>query len=226
MTKNEVVPVLTDASADYLKAIWQLSRRAPASTSAVAERLGVSAASVSGMLVRLSEAGWVRHVPYRGATLTETGRREAMRLLRRHRLVETFMIQRLGYGWDEVHDEAEALEHAVSDRFAESLADLLGHPTHDPHGDPIPTREGTLPDTPDVPLDTLPDGATLVVARLLSQNGDVLAYLAEGGVQPGAHVRIDGREPLGGTLHLDVDGMPFSLSRVLAERVRGEIVTR
>lgn len=221
MTKPPSAPV-SDAAGDYLKAIWSLSRHGPASTNAIAGRLGFTPASVSGMLARLDEAGLVEHVRYRGATLTETGRREALRLIRRHRLVETFMIRDLGYRWDEVHDEAEALEHAVSDRFAERLADLLGHPSHDPHGDPIPTPDGAVPPTPDLPLTDVERGAQLRVARLLSQDGVVLEHLASLGIEPGATVRVTGREPLGGIVQLEVDGRACSLSRGLADHVRGE----
>jgi DtxR family Mn-dependent transcriptional regulator len=216
-------PVITSAVGDYLKAIWGLSRDGPASTNAIAERLGFTPASVSGMLARLAESGLVDHVRYRGATLTHAGRHEALRLIRRHRLVETFMIRELGYGWDEVHDEAEAIEHAISDRFAERLATLLGDPSHDPHGDPIPTADGRLPVTPDAPLPALDEGQTLVVARLLSQDGETLAYLADRGIEPGARLRLLGREPDGGLLEVEVDGARTSLSRELAERVRGEV---
>ncbi len=217
-------PTVSDAAGDYLKAIWALSRDGPATTNAIAARLGFSPASVSGMLARLSEAGLVRHVRYRGATLTDAGRREALRLMRRHRLVETFMIERLGYGWDEVHDEAEAIEHAVSDRFAERLATLLGDPSHDPHGDPIPTADGRVPDTPDLPLAGLATGAALRVARLLSQDAEILGHLASLGIEPGATIRVVRREPAGELLHVEVEGRTAAISRDLAARVRGSAV--
>jgi DtxR family Mn-dependent transcriptional regulator len=223
MPKDALPPDVSDAVGDYLKAIWTLSREGPATTNRVAAALGFTPASVSGMLGRLSDAGLVRHVRYRGATLTERGRREALRLVRRHRLVETFMIQRLGYGWDEVHDEAEAIEHAISDRFAERLAEMLDHPSHDPHGDPIPSSDGSLPETPDRPLAELPDGARLHVARLRSQDADVLGHLASLGIEPGAEVEVVGREPRGGVLHLRVGERRCALSRDLAEIVRGEV---
>src|SRR5215213_8330067 len=131
---------------DYLKAVWELAVDAEgaASTKSVATRLSVSPASVTNMFARLQEMGLVRYERYRGATLTERGRKEALRLVRRHRLIETFLLKHLGYDWQEVHDEAERLEHAVSDGFTGRLAELLGHPDHDPHGDPIPSAEGTL----------------------------------------------------------------------------------
>lgn len=222
MPKHDPSPPISDAVGDYLKAVWSLSRDGPATTNAIAGHLGFSPASVSGMLVRLDEGGLVRHTRYRGAELTERGRREALRLLRRHRLVETFMIRELGYGWDEVHDEAEAIEHAISDRFAERLAARLGHPSHDPHGDPIPAADGTVPATPDAPLAELSEGASLRVARLLSQDAEVLSHLAELDVAPGSVLRVTGREPRGGLLAVEVDGRPHALSRELAALVRGE----
>lgn len=215
---------ISSAVGDYLKAIWSLSRDGPASTNAIAEHLGYTPASVSGMLGRLSESGLVDHVRYRGAGLTDAGRYEALRLIRRHRLIETFMIRELGYRWDEVHDEAETIEHAVSDRFAERLAVLLGDPSHDPHGDPIPTPDGRIPDTPDLPLDEVDVGQVLEVARLMSQESDTLAYLADLGIEPGARLTVVGSEPHGGLLRVDVGARPTSLSRGLAQRIRGEIV--
>src|SRR5687768_13453216 len=139
---------------DYLKAVWELAADSgdAASTKGVAARLSVSSASVSNMFARLQEMGLVRYERYRGATLTDRGREEALRLVRRHRLIETFLLEHLGYDWQEVHDEAERLEHAVSDEFTERLAELLGHPERDPHGAPIPTSDGTLPPEDSRPL--------------------------------------------------------------------------
>jgi Mn-dependent transcriptional regulator len=225
VVKGESSPDVSHAVGDYLKAIWSLSREGRASTNAIAEQLGYTPASVSGMLVRLGELGLVQHVRYRGATLTEAGEREALRLLRRHRLVETFMMRSLGYGWDEVHEEAEALEHVVSDRFAERLALLLGNPSHDPHGDPIPRLDGSLPDTPDEPLLELPEGATLRVARLRSQDPRVLTELAAFGVTPGAMLHIVTTRSEDAEMHVDVDGEARRLPRDLAAVVRGERVS-
>lgn len=215
---------ISSAVGDYLKAIWSLSHDGPASTNAIAERLGYTPASVSGMLGRLSESGLVDHVRYRGARLTDQGRREALRLIRRHRLIETFMIRELGYRWDEVHEEAETIEHAVNERFAERLATLLGDPSHDPHGDPIPTADGDVPVTPDVPLDEVGHGMVLEVARLMSQDSDTLAYLGNLGIEPHAQLTVVGREPRGGLIEVDVSGRRTSLSRDLAQLVRGEVM--
>ena len=144
MTDPTVGKPYSSSVGDYIKAIWDLGGVGSASTKDVADRLLVSPASVSNMFVRLQEMGLVEYERYQGASLTERGRVEALRLVRRHRLIETFLLEHLGYDWQEVHEEAERLEHAVSDGFTDRLAQLLGHPDHDPHGDPIPSAEGTL----------------------------------------------------------------------------------
>src|SRR5918995_4934394 len=137
---------------DYLKAIWEVGGSSAASTKDVADRLSVAPASVTNMFARLQEMGLAKYERYQGASLTEVGREEALRLVRRHRLIETFLVEHLGYSWQEVHEEAERLEHAVSDGFTERLAEFLGHPDHDPHGDPIPAADGTLEQDDSFPL--------------------------------------------------------------------------
>ena len=212
---------LSNAVGDYLKAIWLLGRGEAVSTNDLAGHLDVSAPSVSGMLARLQEQGWIDYERYRGARPTLSGEREALRLLRRHRLLETFMIVHLGYGWDEVHDEAERLEHAVSDRFSEQLATLLGHPSHDPHGDPIPNADGSMPTTPNTPLAEAAIGSILTVSRLLSQEADVLAYLNSLDIRPGKRLRVIRREPLGGLMYVEVAGKEQAVSKELALLIRG-----
>src|SRR5215207_6979992 len=145
---------------DYVKAIWEVAGSGAASTKDVAERLSIAPPSVTNMFVRLQEMGLVEYERYRGASLTRWGREEALRLIRRHRLIETFLLEHLGYSWREVHEEAERLEHAVSDGFTERLAEFLGHPDHDPHGDPIPAADGTLE-----PDDSFPLAAAAVSQR-------------------------------------------------------------
>ena len=138
---------------DYLKAVYALTERGePASTSALAEALDIQPASVTGMIKRLDETGFVEHVPYRGVRLTETGSREALRIIRRHRVLETYLSDRLGYSWDDVHHEAERLEHAASDELIDRMAAALENPSHDPHGAPIPTRAGEIASTDFVSL--------------------------------------------------------------------------
>ena len=156
---------LTRSVEDYLKAIYRLSPQGrPAATSEIAHRLELSPASVSGMVKRLSEQGLLEHVPYKGVQLTPDGRRAALRMLRRHRLIEAYLVAFLGYTWDTVHDEAERLEHAVSDTLVERMAGVLGHPTVDPHGDPIPTSEGDILELASTPLSEVPTGATVEIS--------------------------------------------------------------
>lgn len=214
---------MSHAVGDYLKAIWTESPDEPVGTSAIADALSLSPASVSNMLVRLADAGLVEYERYRGARLTDRGRREALRLIRRHRLIETFMIHTLGYTWDEVHEEAEALEHAISDRFTERVAALLGHPTHDPHGDPIPDPDGALPATPNTRLVDIPVGAALEVARLLSQDSQVLERLADLGIRPGTSVRVVSRPEDGARISVRIDGVVHDVSDDLARIVRGRV---
>lgn len=143
--KNVVASRLSASVGDYLKAVWEIAGSGAASNRSVADRLSVSSASVTNMFARLQEMGLVRYERYRGASLTQEGRVEALRLVRRHRLIEMFLLRHLGYSWEDVHEEAEGLEHAVSDQFTERLAEMLGHPDCDPHGAPIPASDGVLP---------------------------------------------------------------------------------
>src|ERR687890_1225904 len=152
MADHVVKEPYSSSVGDYIKAIWDLGGVGSASTKDVAARLLVSPASVSNMFVRLQEMGLAEYERYQGASLTERGRVEALRLVRRHRLIETFLLEHLGYDWQEVHEEAERLEHAVSDGFTERLAELLGHPDRDPHGTPIPAADGSLPPDHSRPL--------------------------------------------------------------------------
>jgi DtxR family transcriptional regulator, Mn-dependent transcriptional regulator len=172
---------------DYLKAIWELAVDSgdAASTKGVAERLSISAASVSNMFARLQEMGLVEHERYRGATLTERGRSEALRLVRRHRLIETFLLEHLGYDWQEVHGEAERLEHAVSDAFTDRLSAFLGHPDHDPHGDPIPSAEGVLEADDSFPLSQAVAGRRLRISKVRDEDAAMLDYFGDRNLIPG-----------------------------------------
>ncbi len=208
---------------DYLKAIWFNARDGPVPNRTVAMSLGVSRSSVTEMLGKLNDLGLASYTRYHGAQLTPGGEQKALQLLRRYRLIETFLIQYFGYSWDQVHSEAETLEHAVSDRFTERLATRLGHPTHDPHGDPIPNADGTLPDTPNTPLAEVGIGDTLHVSRLLTQDADILTYLANLGIRPGQGVKVHQHEPFGGLLHITVKEEKTVISKELATLVRGEV---
>ncbi len=202
MTKKQR-PELTRSVEDYLKAIYHLSEGGePASTNAVAETLALAAPSVSGMLKRLAEQGLVVHEPYRGATLTRSGRREALRVLRRHRLIETYLVARLGYTWDTVHAEAERLEHAVSDDLVERLAEALGNPAFDPHGDPIPGVDGSLTPRETTPLTVVANGTVARIARVDTADGDRLRWLASEGLIPGTTITVVSRQPFDGPIAL------------------------
>ena len=175
------------AVGDYVKAIWELAgpAGAPASTKDVADRLAIAPASVTNMFARLREMGLVEYERYRGASLTEQGRAEALRLVRRHRLIETFLLEHLGYDWQEVHQEAERLEHAVSDEFTERLAELLGHPDHDPHGDPIPSAEGTLEADDSFPLSQAVAGRRIQIFKVRDEDAAMLDYFGDRNLVPG-----------------------------------------
>jgi DtxR family Mn-dependent transcriptional regulator len=195
-------PDPSNAVQDYAKAIFSLSRRGeePVSTSALSERMGVSAASASAMVRRLAELGLARHEPYRGVELTPSGERVALEVIRHHRLIELYLAEALGIPWDQVHDEAEVLEHAVSPRVAERMAEMLGDPTHDPHGDPIPTREGHMEEGETVSLEDLGPGDGGRFTRVSDEDSDMLRYLAERGITPGARLEVVERLPFGGPL--------------------------
>jgi DtxR family transcriptional regulator, Mn-dependent transcriptional regulator len=205
---------------DYLKAIWELSEEGTASTKEVAGRLSISSASVSNMFVRLREMGLAEYERYHGASLTEAGRLEALRLLRRHRLIETFLLECLGYSWDEVHEEAESLEHSVSDAYTERLAEFLGHPEHDPHGDPIPAKDGTLEPDDSFPLSEAAAGQRLRVFRVGPEDAPTLTVLEGSGLLPGKVLTVREVRALDGVVTVEVeDGETRTLGGSLAGSV-------
>ena len=175
---------------DYLKAIWEVGGSGAASTKDVADWLSISSASVSNMFVRLREMGLAEYERYQGASLTEAGREEALRLLRRHRLIETFLLKHLAYSWQEVHEEAERLEHVVSDTFTERLAEVLGYPAHDPHGDPIPAADGTLETEDSIPLAAATNGQRVRISRVGHKDASMLDYLGKHELVPGRMLTV------------------------------------
>jgi DtxR family Mn-dependent transcriptional regulator len=205
---------------DYLKAIWGIAGSGVASTKEVAERLSIAPPSVTNMFVRLREMGLVEYERYRGVSLTERGRGEAMRLLRRHRLIETFLVEHLGYSWQEVHEEAERLEHAVSDGFTERLAEFLGHPDHDPHGDPIPTVDGTLEPDDSFPLSGAVAGRRVRIYKVSDESIPTLDYLGEHGLVPGRILNVREVRALDGVITVeDEEGRSHVLGEPLARSV-------
>ena len=205
-----------------MKAVWELAVDAEgaASNKSVATRLSVSPASVTNMFARLQEMGLVRYERYRGATLTEHGRKEALRLVRRHRLIETFLLEHLGYDWQDVHDEAERLEHAVSDGFTERLAELLGHPDHDPHGDPIPSAEGTLKVDDSFTLSQAVAGQRLRISKVRDEDAAKLDYLGERNLVPGRWFSIREVRALDGVVIVeDEEAEVYALGEPLARSI-------
>ena len=187
---------------DYVKVIhshteWQPE---PITPSVLATRLGLAASSVTEMVKKLAASGLVSHVPYGAVTLTPEGRALALRMVRRHRLIETWLVESFGYGWDEVHDEAEVLEHAVSDRFLEAIAAKLGNPLRDPHGDPIPRADGSVERPDAVLLQDAPDGFSGPVVRISDRDPALLKHLREEGIALGTVVTVVERRPFGGAL--------------------------
>ena len=210
-------PPLTEAQEDYLKHLFLLEEAlgGPVPTQALAERLSVKPPSVTEMLKKLKALGLLEHEPYRGARLTERGRKVALEVLRHHRLLEAYLHQALGYGWEEVHQEAERLEHVISEDLEERIAEYRGHPPFDPHGDPIPTKDLTRPSSKALPLTEAPLGRARV-ARALAQDRGTLNLLARLGLVPGKPLRILER---GEGVRVEVEGEVYLLPRALAQAV-------
>jgi len=213
---------ITHAEQDYLKAIHHLLRKEGGErvgTVVLARWLGVSAASVTSMVKKLAEEGFVRHSPYQGVALTAQGEGVALEMLRHHRLLETFLSERLGMPWHEVHAEADRLEHALSETLEERLDVALGRPTVDPHGAPIPTKDGILNAPPTTRLWATLPGAHVTVAEVEDEDAALLAHLAELGLVPGARVEILAKGPFGGPLHVRVGDKEHALGEIVAGAV-------
>jgi DtxR family transcriptional regulator, Mn-dependent transcriptional regulator len=218
-------PPISSAIEDYAKAIYALELREgeAVSTTALADRLGVTAASASGMVKRLGELGLVEHQPYRGVTLTNDGRRVALEVMRHHRLLELYLVQSLGVPWDRVHQEAEVLEHVLSEELEELIAAKLGDPTRDPHGDPIPTRELTIEEGPTRSLQSLEAGASGTFARVSDSDPEMLRFLAERGIGPGDGFEVIQKQPFEGPLFVRFGDHVHVLGGMLARAMRVEV---
>jgi DtxR family Mn-dependent transcriptional regulator len=215
---------ITPAMQDYLKAVYRLSHRGPVTTQRLADDLGVAAPSATNMAKRLHEMGLLTHEPYHGVTLTPEGQQAALDVIRRHRLLETYLAEAVGLGWDEVHDEAERLEHHLSERLEARLDSLLGFPATDPHGDPIPREGANL--VPEPTLLQTPAGKEGTVSRVSDRDPAQLRYLRTLGIVPGARVAVIEHLPFEGPVRIrvlagsDEPGQEHVLGRVLAESVR------
>jgi DtxR family transcriptional regulator, Mn-dependent transcriptional regulator len=210
---------------DYAKAVYALEARAggAVSTTDLADRLGVTAGSVSAMVRKLADLGLVEHEPYRGVRLTEHGREVALEVLRHHRLLELFLAQELGMSWDRVHAEAEVLEHVLSEELEQLIADRLGHPTLDPHGDPIPTNEFEIDEGEAHSLDELPAGTAGRFVRVSDSDPEMLRYLAGQGIALGDRLEITGRQPFGGPVFVRFGERELALGGELARAMRFEV---
>jgi DtxR family Mn-dependent transcriptional regulator len=205
---------------DYLKVIYEIERASgAAATTDIAQRLEIAPASVSGMVRRLADQGLLEHERYRGVKLTEEGRRVALRTIRRHRVIESYLMRALGYPWDLVHAEAERLEHAASDELIDRMAAAIGEPTVDPHGAPIPTREGEIDERAHLALTDLAPGECGRVVRVSDDDAERLRYLGSLGLRPGAAVTLLGQAPYGGPVTLRVGAEECHIGPALAADV-------
>jgi DtxR family Mn-dependent transcriptional regulator len=205
---------------DYLKVIYQLSESGgSASTTSIADALELAPPSVSGMVKRLAEAGLLAHLPYKGVTLTVDGRQAALRMLRRHRVIETYLVSHLGYTWDNVHDEAEQLEHAVSEDLVERMSRALGDPCFDPHGDPIPAADGRMVDLFTTPLAELDVGTAVTIARVDTGDSGRLRWLAEAGLVPGVRLTVLDQQPFNGPVTVALADEPRVIGRDVARQL-------
>jgi DtxR family Mn-dependent transcriptional regulator len=211
-----------EGAENYAKALYELQAREPegVGTTAVAQRLGVTPASASGMLRRLADEGLVEYAPYHGTRLTPEGERIALEVIRHHRLLELFLAEVLGMPWDRVHEEAEVLEHHISEELEELIAAKLGEPALDPHGDPIPDRDLEVSADDSIPLTDLDPGEDGTFTRVSDSDASMLRYLSERAIQPGARLTVKGKEPFGGPVMIEIEGRTHSLGPELAASMR------
>ena len=214
---------ITAAMEDYLKVIYRLSEDGKrATTQAIAERLSVAAPSVTGMIKRLAELKLVEHERYRSVALTAAGEKAALEIVRHHRLLELYLAEALGYSWDEVHDEAERLEHTISEEFEARIDRALGYPTTDPHGDPIPSASGAIQTVPDDRLSALEPGEQATISRVSDTSPDKLRYLGTMGLYPDTVVSVVERQPFGGPLLVRVGDTDHYVGAELADTIHIE----
>ena len=211
---------LSQALEDYLKVIYVLEADGEkATTTAIAQALDVSNASVTNMFKKLAGMKLIVHESYKGAVLSPAGKKVALEILRHHRLLELYLKEVMGYSWDEVHDEAEKLEHHISEQFEDCIAELLDHPTYDPHGDPIPTKDGIMPEKATLALNEAEIKTLYMVGRVRDQNPELLRYLEQQGVLPGVELTIIEKAPFDGPISLEIDSEVISLGFSSAQNI-------
>ncbi|HEY3332285.1 MAG TPA: metal-dependent transcriptional regulator [Capsulimonadaceae bacterium] len=210
---------------NYLKAIYAVTDgEHGASQIDIATQVGVTPSGVSKMLRQMDRQGLITYEPYRPVRLTELGLKIALEIIRHHRLLEVYLIESLGYTWEQVHQEAERLEHHISEDFEDTIDRLLGHPQYDPHGDPIPTRDGHIPPVVRATLESQPDGAHLIIRRVTDEDRDLLRYLGDRGLRPGTALTLTGREPFGGSLLATINDRQERISPEAARHIFVEVV--
>ena len=216
-------PAISAAMEDYLKAIYRLQQdQERVTTLALASELGLSGPSVTNMVKRLADLSMVEHSRYYGVRLTESGTKVALEVIRHHRLLELYLAEAMGFDWDKVHDEAERLEHHVSSEFETRMDELLGHPEYDPHGDPIPSRQGELPSSEWHPLDREPAGSTVVLRRVSDRDSEHLRYLMDIGLVPGVVFTILETDAEGENYEIRMDGDTYRIPERLATGMQVE----
>lgn len=222
---DESIQELSPRMSDCLKVIYDMQERGQkVSTSAVRERLGVSDATVTMLFKEFAAVGWVEHIPYRGVRLTTAGERIAIEITRHHRLLETYLAQALGYSWDQVHAEADRLEHVISEEFEDKVDALLGYPTVDPHGDPIPSKEGIVTVRQGCTLLQLPVGQSAYILRVQDQDAEKLRYLGQLGLYPETQIQVLERAPFGGPLRILVGDAAHHVEHMLAAEMAEQII--
>jgi len=215
--------MLSQAVEDYLKTIMEVQReRGKVATTTLADRMGVTPASATGMIKKLAGLKLVRYSPYQGVVLTRAGEKVALEVLRHHRLLELYLAEALGYTWDQVHEEADRLEHVISEEFEDKIFEVLGRPTRDPHGEPIPTKDGTIPTADHEPLSDLQPGTSGVISQVSQSNPEMLRYLGERGLVPDAAVEVVEKAPFEGPITVRTGKASHVLGRKLAQHIQVE----
>jgi DtxR family Mn-dependent transcriptional regulator len=213
--------IMSRAVGDYLKALLEIERdEGRVATTALARRMGVRPASATGMMKKLAGLKLVRHVPYQGVVLTRAGEKMALAILRHHRLLELYLARALGYSWDRVHAEADRLEHVISEELEDRIFEALGRPTRDPHGEPIPTKDGRMPRVTHEPLSSLQPGATGTISQVSPTDPEVLRYLGERGLVPDAALEVVDKAPFEGPITVRLGKASHVLGRELARHIR------